>query len=30
MGKKCICAFMRDKRPKRKKIKINDQSVTNK
>ena len=28
--KGCKCAFMRDKRPKRKKIKIKDQSVTNK
>jgi len=28
--KRCICAFKRDKGPKRKKIKIKDQRVTNK
>jgi len=30
MIKGCIYAFMRDKRPKWKKIKIKDQNVTNK
>jgi len=28
--KRCICAFKRDKGPKREKIKIKDQSITNK
>jgi len=28
--KRCICAFKRDKWPKRETIKIKDQSVTNK